>query len=215
VSGASIAIVDANQSTVSVTATNKLSDLPVTAPVQPFLASPGQVALASCNDIATVMLSGGSGSYVAASSNASVRASVSNNIGSIQRLSPSSALYRSATGATFLKRRWQLSWRRHGIYRWRWLLSWIISPCRVRSPCLGSFRWRRTSALKQPSFLMGKTAPGFGAVFLLYQEHLAISFLACLVKKHSGVSHNRAAISGNISRSRIAHQLRLRCSKFS
>lgn len=86
-SGSQIAVVDAAGATVTVTASNKLSDLPVVPATQPLAVSPTSVTLTSCNDIANVALSGGSGTYVAASGNASVRAFVSGNVGSIQRAS--------------------------------------------------------------------------------------------------------------------------------
>lgn len=92
--GSQIAVVDQNGATVSVTASNKLSDLPVptpTTPTAPFVASNSTVDLTSCNTIANVTLSGGSGKYFGTSSDATVVVAVSNNIGSIQMKSPTVA----------------------------------------------------------------------------------------------------------------------------
>lgn len=95
-SGSQIAIVDANGATVSVTASNKLSDLVVATPTPtptttPLVVSPTDTSLATCNDVATVSLTGGAGTYIAASGNGSILAAVSGNIGSIRRGSNSSA----------------------------------------------------------------------------------------------------------------------------
>jgi hypothetical protein len=91
--GSQIAIVDGNGTTVSVTATNTLSDVigsPTPTPTD-FVVSPTEVKLAFCTDVGTVSLAGGSGQYVAASGSTSILASVSNNIGTIRRSNLSSA----------------------------------------------------------------------------------------------------------------------------
>jgi hypothetical protein len=91
--GSQIAVVDQNGATVSVTASNKLSDLPVPTPTPttpPFGVSSSTVSLASCNSIANVTLSGGSGSYFGTSDTTDVLVNVNTNIGSISMNSPTS-----------------------------------------------------------------------------------------------------------------------------
>jgi hypothetical protein len=86
--GSSIAIVDANGATVSVTATNKLSDVQP-APTPAFTVVPTAVTLASCSDFASVALTGGTGNYFGAGTE-SIQAFVTqdangNTIGQISR----------------------------------------------------------------------------------------------------------------------------------
>ena len=87
-SGANIAVVDAAGSSVTVTVVNKLSDASTPTPVA-FSVAPSTVSLSSCNDVANVVLIGGSGSYIASSGNGAVLVSVSSTssggVGSIQR----------------------------------------------------------------------------------------------------------------------------------
>jgi len=86
-------VVDANGATVTVNASNTLSDVaaPTPTPTPPLSASPSDVFLTSCTDIANVTLAGGSGVYMAASGNSSIVANVSGSTGSIQRRSGSNA----------------------------------------------------------------------------------------------------------------------------
>jgi hypothetical protein len=86
-----IAVVDSNGATVSVTATNRISPVPPTTTTTPFGVSSNTATLSSCNDVANISLSGGSGSYIGASGNSSVRVVVNSNIGSISRASGASA----------------------------------------------------------------------------------------------------------------------------
>lgn len=86
-----IAVVDSNGATVAVTATNRISPV-VGTTTTPFNVSPSSVTLTSCNDVANVTLSDGSGSYVGATSHSSIKAQVNTNIGSISRQSPSGAV---------------------------------------------------------------------------------------------------------------------------
>lgn len=79
-----IAVVDANGSTVTVVATNRLSAVQGT-PTTAFAASPNTAILTSCTDTANIQLSGGSGSYIGASGNSSVKVKVTGNLGSISR----------------------------------------------------------------------------------------------------------------------------------
>jgi hypothetical protein len=58
-------------------------------PTPGFTANPNNVTLTNCTGVAQVTLSGGSGTYNAASNNTSVTASVTGNILSIQRANPS------------------------------------------------------------------------------------------------------------------------------
>jgi hypothetical protein len=84
--GSQIAIVDQNGATVSVTASNKLSDLPTptpTPPTPPFTASPPNVELTSCSSVGIESLSGGTGNYFGTSNNSDVIVTVNGNIGSI------------------------------------------------------------------------------------------------------------------------------------
>lgn len=82
-SGSQIAVVDSNGATVSVTASNKLSDIPP--PTQSaFTVSPTTVTLDTCQAVANVIVIGGTTSYFAASSSANVAASVNGNTGVIQ-----------------------------------------------------------------------------------------------------------------------------------
>lgn len=85
--GSQIAVVDSNGATVSVSASNTLSDVPApTAPTPTaFSVSPTFVSLGSCNDVANVLLIGGSGTYVAASGNAAVIATTNGTTGSVRR----------------------------------------------------------------------------------------------------------------------------------
>ena len=93
-SGSAIAVVDSNGSTATVNASNTLSDVvaPVTPATSPFGVAPTTVALGSCNDIANVTLSGGSGSYIGSASNSVIRVNINNNLGSISRFTPSAAV---------------------------------------------------------------------------------------------------------------------------
>jgi hypothetical protein len=86
-SGSQIAVVDANGATVTVTASNALSDVVAPTPPTPtaFSASPDAVTLNSCSDVANVVLVGGTGSYFAASGNSAVTASVNGSQGAIRR----------------------------------------------------------------------------------------------------------------------------------
>jgi hypothetical protein len=86
--GSQIAVVDGNGATVTVTASNVLSAVqPAPTPTVPtFTVSPGSVTLASCGDVANVAITGGSGSYFAASGNSQVTAIVTGNAGVIRRL---------------------------------------------------------------------------------------------------------------------------------
>jgi hypothetical protein len=86
----SIAVVDSNGATVAVTATNRISPV-VGTPTTAFTVSPTTATLSSCNDVANISLSGGSGSYVGASSNTAVKVTVNANIGSISRAAGASA----------------------------------------------------------------------------------------------------------------------------
>jgi hypothetical protein len=79
-----IAVVDSNGATVAVTATNRISPVQGTTTTA-FNVSPPTAALTSCSDVANISLSGGSGSYIAASGNSLVRVTVNSNIGSITR----------------------------------------------------------------------------------------------------------------------------------
>jgi hypothetical protein len=87
--GSQVAVVDANGATVSVTASNILSDVP--APASPattaFTVSPREVFLGSCNDVANVLLTGGSGAYLSASGHGAVAASITGTTGAIRRVS--------------------------------------------------------------------------------------------------------------------------------
>lgn len=86
--GSQIAVVDANGATVSVTASNSLSDVvatPTPTPTTPMAASPSSVTLDSCNAVATVTLSGGSRSYFGSSGNTAILVDVTGNLGSIRR----------------------------------------------------------------------------------------------------------------------------------
>jgi hypothetical protein len=87
-----IAVVDSNGATVSVTATNRISPVQPSTTTTAFTVSDSSVKLTSCNDVANVSLSGGSGSYVGASSHSSIRVTVNSNIGSISRQSPSGSV---------------------------------------------------------------------------------------------------------------------------
>jgi hypothetical protein len=70
-----IGIVDAVGDSTSITASNTLST--ATPPVQPaFTATPNAVTLTGCSDVATVLLLGGSGRYLAVSGNNSVYARI-------------------------------------------------------------------------------------------------------------------------------------------
>ena len=91
--GSQIAVVDGNGATVSVTASNALSDVPppTPTPTTPFIVSPTTVSLNSCNDSANVLLIGGSGSYVPASGNSAISATVTGGTATIRRASPSGA----------------------------------------------------------------------------------------------------------------------------
>lgn len=101
--GSQIAVVDANGATVSVTASNALSDVPppTPTPTTPFSLSPTAVSLNSCTDSASVLLIGGSGSYVAASGNSAVSVTVSGGTGTIRRASPSGAPGTASVTVTF------------------------------------------------------------------------------------------------------------------
>jgi hypothetical protein len=88
--GSQIAVVDGNGATVSVTASNRLSDVPAPTPTPtptptPISATPNPVTLNSCSAVANVNLTGGSGTYFATSGNPSVRATTNGSTGSIFR----------------------------------------------------------------------------------------------------------------------------------
>ncbi len=89
-SASQIAVVDSNGATVGVTATNLISPVQGTATTA-FSVSPQTAKLDTCSDVFNVSLSGGSGSYIAASGNSSVKVIVNSNIGSISRASGPSA----------------------------------------------------------------------------------------------------------------------------
>jgi hypothetical protein len=102
--GSQIAVVDSVGALAIVTATNTLS--PVQAPtppppVPPPLAVTSPQALTSCSSVSNVTLSGGSGTYFAASGDASVTATVSGNIGSIRRARPSDPTALDSVPVTF------------------------------------------------------------------------------------------------------------------
>jgi hypothetical protein len=86
-SGSQIAVVDANGATVTVTASNALSDAVVPTPPTPtaFSVTPDTVTLSSCTDVASVILVGGTGNYFAASGNSAVSATVNGTQGVIRR----------------------------------------------------------------------------------------------------------------------------------
>jgi hypothetical protein len=88
-SGSQIAVVDSNGATVSVTASNKLSDLPAPVTTVPFQVSPSSATLASCNAVANFTLSGGSGSYFGTSEDSRLDVRINGNVGSVQAKSPS------------------------------------------------------------------------------------------------------------------------------
>jgi hypothetical protein len=85
-----IAVVDSNGATVAVTATNRISPVQGTTTTA-FAVSPTTASLNSCNDVANISLLGGSGSYIGASSNSSVKVIINSNIGSISRAAGASA----------------------------------------------------------------------------------------------------------------------------
>ena len=91
--GSQIAVVDGNGATVSVTASNALSAVPVPTPPTPtaFSVAPTSVRLNTCSDEATVILSGGTTSYFASSGDGAIQASVSGNNGFIRRKPGSAA----------------------------------------------------------------------------------------------------------------------------
>lgn len=107
--GDTLAIVDSASHSVSVKLTNALSSVPST-PQAAFALSPATVTLASCADVAHVLLVGGSGRYFAASGNDTVYANVDGtNSGIIRRAvfvparSPPSAIQVTfSDGATVL-----------------------------------------------------------------------------------------------------------------
>jgi hypothetical protein len=80
-----IAVVDSNGATVAVTATNRISPVQGTT-TSAFVVSPNPAALNTCSDVANISLSGGSGSYVAASGNSNIQVTVNGNLGSISRV---------------------------------------------------------------------------------------------------------------------------------
>lgn len=86
--GSQIAVVDTNGATVTVTASNTISSVPAPPAPTPvtFTVSPSSVTLTNCDDVANVAITGGSGSYFAASGNSQVTASVPGNTGVIRRL---------------------------------------------------------------------------------------------------------------------------------
>jgi hypothetical protein len=86
--GSQIAVVDGNGATVSVTASNKLSDLPVPTPTAAFLVSPSSGTLSGCTSVANFTLSGGSGSYIGTASDSRLVVTVNGNIGSVKPVSP-------------------------------------------------------------------------------------------------------------------------------
>jgi hypothetical protein len=79
--GSTIAIVDANGAATSVTATNSVSTTALT----PVKAAPSTVTLVTCNQVAQVALTGGSGQYFAASGSDLIDAQVNGNFGFIRR----------------------------------------------------------------------------------------------------------------------------------
>ena len=88
--GSQIAVVDSNGATVTVTASNKLSDAePIDPPPAPFAVSPASVTLTSCNSVANVAMSGGSGTYFGASGDTRVTVKINGSLASIQRTAPS------------------------------------------------------------------------------------------------------------------------------
>ena len=101
--GSQIAVVDANGATVTVTAVNRLSEVPAPTPPTPtaFSVSPTDVTLNTCQDVANVALVGGSGSYFAASGNSQVLASTSGNQGVIKRANPSTGPVSSPVSVAF------------------------------------------------------------------------------------------------------------------
>jgi len=88
-SGSQIAVVDSNGATVSVTASNKLSDLPAPVTTTPFTVSPSSGTLATCNSVANFTLSGGSGTYFGTSQDSRLDVRINGNVGSVQAKSPS------------------------------------------------------------------------------------------------------------------------------
>ncbi|HET7729723.1 MAG TPA: hypothetical protein VFK48_06790 [Usitatibacter sp.] len=85
--GSQIAVVDGNGATVSVNASNTLSDVAPPAAPTPvaFSIAPTQVTLNSCTDTASVSLVGGSGNYYATSGSSQVYAAVNGTTGIIRR----------------------------------------------------------------------------------------------------------------------------------
>ena len=84
-----IAVVDANGATVTVTASNTLSDAVAPTPPAPtaFSVTPDSVTLNSCGDAANVILVGGTGNYIGASGDSVVSATVNGSQGVIRRAS--------------------------------------------------------------------------------------------------------------------------------
>jgi hypothetical protein len=87
--GTPIAIVDANGASVTVNATNTLSAVQPT-PTPAFTVAPITVSLGSCNDVANVALTGGTGNYFAASGSGALLADAGfdnsgNSVGFIRR----------------------------------------------------------------------------------------------------------------------------------
>jgi hypothetical protein len=98
--GSQIAVVDGNGATVSVTASNALSDVapPPTPTPTAFTVAPSAVTLNTCQDVANVLLIGGSGTYLASSGHPAIEAFSS---GAIKRKSGSAAPLLSTVTVSF------------------------------------------------------------------------------------------------------------------
>lgn len=91
--GSAIAVVDSSGATASVTASNALSAVTPPDPVEPaFEVSPRTVTLNSCQAVGNFALTGGEGTYFAASGNTAVNLVVTGSVASAQRAAGSGTL---------------------------------------------------------------------------------------------------------------------------